>query len=39
MNNIYKEYKKQLYKMVSNIEFKKMLCPEVNNKILEYPDL
>ena len=39
MNNIYKEYKKQLSKMVSNIEFKKMLGPEVNNKILKYPDL
>ena len=39
MNNVYKEYKKQLPKMVSNIEFKKLLGPEVNNKNLKYPDL
>ena len=39
MNNIYKQYSKQLLKMISNIDFKKMLGPEVNSKILKYPDL
>ena len=39
MNNIYKQYGKELSKMVSNVEFKKMLGLEVNNKILKYPDL
>jgi hypothetical protein len=39
MNNIYKQYSKELSKMISNVEFKKMLGNSVNNKILKYPDL
>ena len=37
-NLLYKKYSKQLSKMVSNNDFKKMLGNSINNKIIKYSD-